>query len=90
MKKRGRKRTLVCPNCGAQYLEGRLACPECGSDELTGWKSEEEIRYQSVEIPDFYSEEEHTEGLLPKRLWLVAAIVLVAALVWWWVLGGVL
>lgn len=41
-----------CPECGAEFPLGRLACPECGSDAETGWKDEEEIQYQAVEIPD--------------------------------------
>jgi ribosomal protein L32 len=45
-----------CPNCGATFRRGRLACPECGSDAATGWKSEADIDYESVEIPDFYEE----------------------------------
>ena len=42
-----------CPHCGVLVRVGRLACPSCGSDASTGWKSEEEIDYQSIEIPDF-------------------------------------
>ena len=47
---------MDCPNCGAFVPEGRLACPECGSDENTGWKSSEEVEYESVDIPDSYEE----------------------------------
>ncbi|PIE25689.1 MAG: hypothetical protein CSA62_00430 [Planctomycetota bacterium] len=47
---------MDCPNCGAFVPKGRLACPECGSDENTGWKSSEEIEYQSVDIPDSYED----------------------------------
>ena len=43
---------LVCPHCGSLFPEGRLSCPECGSDADTGWKSQEEIDYYSVEIPE--------------------------------------
>ena len=46
-----------CPHCGALFPQGRAACPDCGSDERTGWKSEEEISYASVEIPDTYDPE---------------------------------
>lgn len=42
----------TCPECGAQFRAGRLACPECGSDAETGWKDEEEVQYQSVELPE--------------------------------------
>jgi len=47
---------LVCPHCGATFPEGRLSCPECGSDSETGWKSQEEIDYQSVELPEWDEE----------------------------------
>ena len=43
--------SLTC-ECGTEFRAGRLACPECGSDAETGWKSSEEIDYQSVELPD--------------------------------------
>ena len=49
--------TDFCPNCGAEFRRGRLACPECGSDSETGWKSSEEVDYQSVEIPDYLGDE---------------------------------
>ena len=42
----------TCPNCGESFPAGRLACPECGSDAETGWKDQEEIDYESVELPE--------------------------------------
>jgi uncharacterized Zn finger protein (UPF0148 family) len=42
----------TCPECGAEFRAGRLACPECGSDTETGWKDEEEIQYQSIDLPE--------------------------------------
>ena len=41
-----------CPHCGATYRRGRLACPECGSDAETGWQDQEELDYQSVDLPE--------------------------------------
>jgi len=29
-----------------------LACPECGSDENTGWKSEEDIEFEALDLGD--------------------------------------
>ena len=43
---------VSCPECGAEFRAGRLACPECGSDAETGWKDEEEIQYQSIDLPE--------------------------------------
>lgn len=45
-----------CPHCGAFVPQHRLSCPECGSDERTGWKSSEDIEYESVDIPDSIDE----------------------------------
>ncbi len=73
-KKPGKKkvrRTLVCPHCGATFREGRLSCPECGSDAQTGWKSQEEIDYQSVELPEWDDEPEWTP--LGARAWIPRA-----------------
>lgn len=62
-----------CPECGAEFPAGRLACPECGSDAETGWKDEDEVQYQSVDLPD-----EGTQGApqeLSRSWFLVAAIL---------------
>ena len=63
MRKKRKKRMIVCPYCGHKFKEGRLSCPECGSDYETGWKTLEEIEYYSVDIPEPYdtedSEQEH-------------------------------
>lgn len=29
-----------------------LACPECGSDENTGWKSEEDLEFEALDLGD--------------------------------------
>jgi len=50
--------TEDCPHCGEPVRVGAPACPHCGSDAETGWASSEEIEYQSVEIPDYYTEED--------------------------------
>lgn len=79
-----RKEYRICPHCGTEFVAGRLACPECGSDENTGWKSAEEISYQSVEIPDTYDPAVWENGGKPKTpRWLVvtAYVVIVAFLI---------
>jgi hypothetical protein len=83
---------MRCPHCGASVPRRAAACPECGSDERTGWAAEDEIDYQSFEIPDAYdpeaweSEAEERRGRAGFRLLVVGLIVL--ALVG--VLGGLL
>ena len=44
--------TKVCDHCGETLSATAIACPECGSDAQTGWADEEEIQYQSVDLPD--------------------------------------
>ncbi len=75
---------VECPECGAQFKAGRLACPECGSDAETGWKDENEIQYQSVEIPDYLPDlDAKPEAKAGDRWFRVAAILaILACLVW--------
>ena len=76
------RRFEECPHCGAQFKAGRLACPECGSDAETGWQSEDEIDYLSVDIPETY--EDLVGGSPPEtgRRWttVVVVVLLVAVL----------
>jgi hypothetical protein len=80
-----RKPTNICPHCGAAFPRGKLACPECGSDAETGWKTQSEIDYESVELPETESASAHA-GPIPRWLWLAAAIVLVIALAFFFIL----
>jgi tRNA(Ile2) C34 agmatinyltransferase TiaS len=70
---------LECPHCGASFKKGRLACPECGSDARTGWASQDEIDYQSVEIPDFYEDPESAGRGLTKAGLIAAVLALLGA-----------
>ena len=67
------KKIDFCPECGAEFPRGRLACPECGSDAETGWKDEEEIQYQAIEIPDAWPPEPPMRRGIPWQL--VAAVL---------------
>ncbi len=75
---------VTCPECGAEFREGRLACPECGSDAETGWKDETEVQYQSVELPD---EEWRMEPGAPapssnnRWFWIAAILAILAMLI---------
>ena len=79
-----RSESDFCPECGATFRRGRLACPECGSDAQTGWKSENDIQYESVHIPDTY--EELVGEVVPRRnprvvvYWVGAVLALLGML----------
>jgi uncharacterized membrane protein YvbJ len=84
----------VCPHCGTEILAGAKACPECGSDDQTGWS--EEARYGNLNLPDehfdyddFLKREFDGERTVPRdvsRFWWVVAILVVAGLVYLWLL----
>ncbi len=80
-------RTFECPHCGAEVRVGAAVCRECGSDADTGWQDEEEVAYQSLDLPTGYSTDpDHPgEGLVehPRRWVAVVVVVLVVALVVW-------
>ena len=73
--------TEFCPACGTEFKAGRLACPECGSDANTGWKSQAEIDYQSVEVPDSYPADLdyalHGRRSMPRWMFVAAILALV-------------
>ena len=71
---------VECQHCGALFRKGRLACTECGSDARTGWAAQEEIDYQSVEIPDFYEDPESGGPRLTKARALAVVLALVGAM----------
>lgn len=79
------RHTFPCPHCGADVAAGAAACRECGSDASTGWQDQDEIDYQSLDLPQGYADEGHPGARLPgrPRRWVVVvAIVLVLALLW--------
>jgi hypothetical protein len=87
MKRKPRREIFECPNCGADVPLGAAACRECGSDSSTGWQSEEEIDYQSLELPDGYAQDAHhpggpVGGARPRWL-LITALVAAAAIAAW-------
>lgn len=65
-----------------------MACSECGADERTGWRENEDTRYDGLDLPDSaYADE--TASAAPRRppraglawYWLVVAALLFACLV---------
>jgi hypothetical protein len=83
----------VCPHCGAEIPPDARACPECGSDEKTGWS--EQARYDGLDLPDetfdykdFVKREFGGEKTVPRGIhwfWWLAAVFVLAAVVWMWV-----
>jgi hypothetical protein len=76
---------FACPHCGADVPVGAAACKECGSDADAGWQSEEEVDYQSLDLPGGYATDpEHPSGgPLPTRRspwFLIVVVVLVLLL----------
>ena len=83
MARRPRKvrRTFPCPHCGAEvYVDARV-CKACGSDAETGWQDENEITYQSLDIPDGWGPEaEKSAGGGAGSRWWVPVVAIVVAL----------
>ena len=82
-KPKRRREIFACPHCGADVTVGSKACKECGSDADTGWQSDEEIGYQSLDIPQGWGPED--EGARTGRRWwipVVAIVVAAAMLIW--------
>lgn len=82
MKRRAKKppETFVCGHCGADVVVGSKACRECGSDADTGWQSQEEIDYRSVEIPDHYGDDPNALPPSHTPRWVVVTALLLVVL----------
>ena len=71
-----------CANCGASIPRGARSCPECGADERTGWRENDDTRYDGLDLPDSAYEGESTPSRKPIRRglawywWVTAALVL--------------
>lgn len=88
-----KRAVFPCPHCGADVRAGAKVCKVCGSDAETGWQDEEEIVYQSLDIPDGWGPEPDGERRVgPGRLalWKLVAVVVALAMVavalrvlWW-------
>lgn len=77
-----RKPSFECPHCGADVPAGRAVCRECGSDARTGWLDDEEIDYQSLDIPQGWGpDQEPTRGFAAvMRRWAFVAIAILSAM----------
>ncbi len=80
-RRRPRREKFTCPNCGADVAVGAKACRECGSDAQTGWQSEADVDYASVDLPDGYRDDRDSSDAIPpsrRPLWFVLIALLVA------------
>jgi len=81
----------TCPNCGADVPPRAKACPECGADEETGWNDRADAQRLGISDPDDFDHdrwerEEFGDAGQPRRLawyWVVAAMLVLAGLLWW-------
>ena len=82
----------VCPVCGEDVPRNALACPECGADHRSGWR-EDAASHDGTGLPDEgdfdydeYVKREFggisTRGRTVKPVWVVTALVLLAAFAW--------
>ena len=78
------KPTFECPNCGAAVRVGSAVCRECGSDANTGWQSDEEVDYQSLDLPEGYGNVDG--GRVPEppksKAFVLVVLVVVAVFAW--------
>ena len=80
-----------CANCGAAIPRHAKACPECGADERTGWRENEQTRYDGLDLPEEAFEDESrpptrkpaTVNGLPWYWWVVGAALLIGLLASW-------
>ena len=83
MKRRAKPRREIfeCPHCGADVFVGAKVCKECGSDADTGWQSEEDILYESLDLPTGYSDDpDHPGQVVSSRTpaWIIVTALVVA------------
>jgi len=87
----------TCPNCGVAVPRRARACPGCGADEQTGWADDaQQANAADLGLPDedfnydeFARREFGRPALRPHGLawlWWLTAIVLLGAIVLFWIL----
>ena len=76
-----------CAHCGTAIPRGARACPECGADDRTGWRENDETRYDGLDLPDSAYEDDSAppRSTAPRSgvrwYWLLIAAALIASLV---------
>ena len=74
-----------CANCGAAIPRHAKACPECGADERTGWRENDDTRYDGLDLPEEAFEDNDARGSVPRR----KPVARVNGIAWYWWLVGV-
>lgn len=74
-----------CANCGTALPRTARACPECGADERTGWRENDDTRYDGLDLPDSAFADDSTPPP-PRR----SAIPRPNGIAWYWYLVAVL
>jgi predicted RNA-binding Zn-ribbon protein involved in translation (DUF1610 family) len=82
---RSPKPMFECPNCGAAVRMGAAVCRECGSDANTGWQSDEEVDYQSLDLPEGYGNKDGGRVPDPPKSKAFVLLVLVTVAVFAWI-----
>ena len=87
--------SFSCPVCGEDVPGGAKSCPECGACERSGWSADAD--YDGLDLPgddDFDYVKVvgaefgvGTKKTGPKKLWLVATVLVLLGLLWSFV-GG--
>jgi len=76
----------VCPVCGEDVPRRSLACPECGADHNSGWRVDAEV-HDGLDLPgtdfdyDEFVRREFGSSAKPagvKTIWWITAIILLA------------
>jgi len=73
-----------CANCGATLPRTARACPDCGADERTGWRDNDDTRYDGLDLPDSAFDDASAPNRRPPPIRRVNGIA------WYWYLAGVL
>jgi RNA polymerase subunit RPABC4/transcription elongation factor Spt4 len=87
----------TCPTCGEDVPRHARACPHCGADEFTGWSEDaQQATAADLGIPDedfdydkFVKREFGGRSPKPEGLrwgWWLMAILLLAAILFTWIL----
>lgn len=78
-----------CANCGTAIPRKAKACPECGADERTGWRENEDTRYDGLDLPESAYTDDSTPEAPSRRAgrdgppwyWIAVGLILAALLI---------
>ena len=89
--------SFACPVCGELVPRNAKACPECGACEKSGWGADagsdgwsapdEDFDYESFVAAEFGGKPKTSRK---EKLWRVAGVIILVALAWIILRGGLL